>query len=348
MSAAQVRSMQAPGRPRDHRRARARRERRPSRPRCARRPGSATSGPGPLPDTEIDRAPAGGWPPRWPRSRATRRSSYAEPNGEVHAASVPNDPYFGLQWALSNTGQSVLGTRGTPGDDIGAMYAWAHSTGAERDRRRWSTPGVDSTAPDLQGQLARRRGLHQRPDNHPQDQSVTARTSPASSPPSQNNGIGVSGVRRRPRSCRCACSTRTAQRHRSTTWPRLRLRRSTTASRSSTPASAAPSPSQTLEQAIAAPTRTRCTWSRPATTAPNNDDPSTPFYPCDVPEANVICVGASDQNDQPAEFSNYGADQRRPVRARGQHPLHVSRRPVRTPTTTAPRWPRRWSRARSR
>jgi thermitase len=37
----------------------------------------------------------------------------------------------------------------------------------------------------------------------------------------------------------------------------------------------------------------------------NND--VTPTYPCALAAANVICVGATDNADQPASFSNYGA-----------------------------------------
>ena len=86
-----------------------------------------------------------------------------------------------------------------------------------------------------------------------------------------------------------------------------------------------PSSSQTLEQAVDPYPGTLYVVAA-GNDGTDNDDPGTPFYPCDIPAANLICVGASDQNDQPADFSNYGADERRPVRARGQHPLHVSHR----------------------
>ncbi len=39
----------------------------------------------------------------------------------------------------------------------------------------------------------------------------------------------------------------------------------------------------------------------------DNDDPSTPTYPCNYPYPNVICVAATDQDDRLAWFSNYGA-----------------------------------------
>ncbi len=39
----------------------------------------------------------------------------------------------------------------------------------------------------------------------------------------------------------------------------------------------------------------------------NDDVPANADYPCAFPEANIICVGASDDDDRPASFSNYGA-----------------------------------------
>ena len=61
----------------------------------------------------------------------------------------------------------------------------------------------------------------------------------------------------------------------------------------------------------------------------NND--ATPYGPCALPAANIMCVGASDENDRRASFSNYGANERRRLRARHGDPLdlHVAR--VRVP-----------------
>ena len=66
------------------------------------------------------------------------------------------------------------------------------------------------------------------------------------------------------------------------------------------------SPSVTLEQAVADNPNTLYVVAA-GNNSTDDDDPSTPYYPCAVPEANVICVGASDQNDRPASFTNYGA-----------------------------------------
>src|SRR4051794_33980727 len=39
----------------------------------------------------------------------------------------------------------------------------------------------------------------------------------------------------------------------------------------------------------------------------DNDDPATADFPCAMPEDNIVCVGATDQADRRASFSNYGA-----------------------------------------
>ncbi|TMK49942.1 MAG: hypothetical protein E6G59_10525 [Actinobacteria bacterium] len=65
-----------------------------------------------------------------------------------------------------------------------------------------------------------------------------------------------------------------------------------------------PDPDPVLQQAIT---------SHPGTlfvvAAGNNhtDNDTTPDYPCNYTTANLICVAASDQNDQLASFSNFGA-----------------------------------------
>jgi subtilisin family serine protease len=64
--------------------------------------------------------------------------------------------------------------------------------------------------------------------------------------------------------------------------------------------------SQTLEQAVADNPNTLYVVAA-GNNAANDDDPNTSAYPCDLPEANLICVGATDQNDRPASFTNYGA-----------------------------------------
>ncbi len=74
---------------------------------------------------------------------------YAEPDYEAHEAGVPNDPSFSMQWAFQNTGQTVNGIAGTPGDDEHAVPAWSIATGSRSIVIGEVDTGVDYTHPDL-------------------------------------------------------------------------------------------------------------------------------------------------------------------------------------------------------
>jgi subtilisin family serine protease len=63
---------------------------------------------------------------------------YAEPDWLLAADQTPNDPGFGNQWALFNTGQTIdidenTSITGTPGADIKATAAWDVTTGTAWD-----------------------------------------------------------------------------------------------------------------------------------------------------------------------------------------------------------------------
>ncbi|HUS06415.1 MAG TPA: S8 family peptidase [Bryobacteraceae bacterium] len=72
-----------------------------------------------------------------------------EPNYIVRNTATPNDPSFPLNWALANTGQSILGVPGTSGADIGAKLAWDVSTGGTTNVVAVVDSGVDYNHPDL-------------------------------------------------------------------------------------------------------------------------------------------------------------------------------------------------------
>lgn len=61
----------------------------------------------------------------------------------------PNDPSFGLQWGLANTGQSVNGTVGTSGADVDATEAWAVTTGSPTPVVVVLDSGIQLNHPDL-------------------------------------------------------------------------------------------------------------------------------------------------------------------------------------------------------
>ena len=70
---------------------------------------------------------------------------YAEPDYEVHATELPNDPRFPELWGLHNTGQ--LG--GTLGADIDAPAAWDITTGSSANVVALIDSGLDYTHEDL-------------------------------------------------------------------------------------------------------------------------------------------------------------------------------------------------------
>lgn len=74
---------------------------------------------------------------------------YAEP--ELVVSPTVNDPYFSSQWGLHNTGQTVF-TAGTADADIDAPEAWAITRGAGATVAVVDA-GIDVTHPDLAGQL---------------------------------------------------------------------------------------------------------------------------------------------------------------------------------------------------
>jgi|SRR5579859_5660475 len=72
-----------------------------------------------------------------------------EPNWIVRATATPNDPDFPQEWGLQNTGQAILGVTGTSGADIGAVPAWNISTGSTSIVVGVVDSGIDYTHPDL-------------------------------------------------------------------------------------------------------------------------------------------------------------------------------------------------------
>lgn len=62
---------------------------------------------------------------------------------------LPNDPFYSLQWAYENTGQTVAGIAGTPGADINAPAAWTLAKGSRGVVLVDFDTGIDYNNPDL-------------------------------------------------------------------------------------------------------------------------------------------------------------------------------------------------------
>jgi subtilisin family serine protease len=75
--------------------------------------------------------------------------AYAEPDCIVHASATPNDPSFGQQWALHNTGQGG----GTVGADVDIQSAWDVRTDASSVTVAVIDTGMQLDHPDLAANL---------------------------------------------------------------------------------------------------------------------------------------------------------------------------------------------------
>ncbi len=79
---------------------------------------------------------------------------FAQPDYRIAVSSRPNDPSFGAQWALQNTGQGG----GRAGTDINALAAWNVTTGTGRVIVAVIDSGVDYTHRDLAANMWRNPG----------------------------------------------------------------------------------------------------------------------------------------------------------------------------------------------
>ncbi len=82
------------------------------------------------------------------RLRANPDVEFAEPNYIIRLQAVPNDPGFGNLWGLLNSGQNYGGA-GLAGADIDAALAWDVATGTRNHVVGVVDTGIDYTHPDL-------------------------------------------------------------------------------------------------------------------------------------------------------------------------------------------------------
>jgi subtilisin family serine protease len=257
--------------------------------------------------------------------------AWVEPNAVFHRMAVPNDAAFGSQWGMRNVGQLVEGRSGTSGADIHATSAWDVSVGNPAVKVAVVDGGVDWTHPDLAGNVALGvnpgetgagreangkdddgNGLvddwhgwdFHDDDNDPSDEDDIGHGTHVASVIAArgNDGIGVAGMAWYAGLIPVRAMSPTGEGDAvdvaaALTYAAARGARVVNVSLGSF------TPSQVVQEAIAAAPNTLFV------VAAGNDGVNldeTPTYPCALKLPNVICVTASDQDDQLPSFANFG------------------------------------------
>jgi subtilisin family serine protease len=256
--------------------------------------------------------------------RADDDVAFAEPDREVQLTRVFDDPGFSQLWALQNVGQTIEGQDGIAGDDIDAVSAWDKSQGlgatvavvdtgiradhvdladqiAANPAELAGQPGVDD---DHNGYVDDIHGWDWvQDDNDPEDANGHGTHVSGTIAAAAQNDEGVVGV---------APQAKVLP---------LRVLNAGGSGWSSDIAAAfayagdlgvrivnaslGGERSSAVQAAVAAHPNTLYVVS--AGNAAANADTYPNAFPCALPEANLVCVGATDNQDELAGFSNVGA-----------------------------------------
>jgi thermitase len=236
--------------------------------------------------------------------RADPGVRYAEAPVEYRAAAAatPDDTDFGKQWALANTGQPIFGSpRGTPGADIGALGAWNSSRGAGQLVAVVDTGVIEH--PDLDGRLEEGQAFGSESastdDGNGHGTEVTGIIAADA-----GNGMGVAGVAPLAsilplKALRDDGTGNTVAIGSAFSYAADHGARIVNASLSG------PDYDQYVNDAIASNPNTLYVVAA-GNDGTDNDAAGGAQYPCDLTLANVLCVGASDNQDRVATASSFG------------------------------------------
>ncbi|WP_022737151.1 S8 family peptidase [Laceyella sacchari] len=208
---------------------------------------------------------------------------YVEPNGEVHATFIPNDPKYSQQYAPQK---------------VGAEAAWDVTKGSNQVKVAIVDTGVDYNHPDLAGKVEKGKDFIDN-DNDPMDENSHGTHCAGIAAAKTNNGEGIAGMAPEV----TILAERVLDANGSGTWDSVANGITHAADAGAQVISLSlggPQSSQTLENAV----KYAASKGAVIVAAAGNESTSAPSYPGRYDEA--IAVAATDQNDKKASFSNYG------------------------------------------
>lgn len=282
------------------------------------------------------------------------RVEYAEPNAYTEGHEIPDDPQFGRQWGLHNTGQLVFDNdtktevAGREDDDIDAPEAWERTTDAPGVRVAVADSGIDlnnkdlntwqnsgETGLDASGKARSSNGKDDDGNSFVDDWRGWDFVDKEENPTDRqmhwhgshvagiigargDNGTGITGVAR----STTLVPIRVFDENNDGTCADMAEGLTYAASDLRVPLvnlSGGARPPSSQEEPACKGTMAIAIREAPNTLfvvsagnqETNVDDPrdaGTPVYPCSFGFSNMICVAATDQNDDLSGFSNYGVE----------------------------------------
>ncbi len=248
--------------------------------------------------------------------------AYAEPNYIQHALEIPNDPYFNRLWGLQNEGQ----TGGTFDADIDAPEAWDREKGKKDIIVSVIDTGIDYNHADISGNIWTNNGEIPNngvDDDHngfvddyhgwdfvnndadPMDDNEHGTHCSGTIGAVGNNGIGVAGVNWTVSLMAVKFLDSNGSGSTSNAVKGILYAADNGAMIMSNSWGGGGS-SQSLIDAITYASNKGALFVAAAGNESNNND-NSPSYPSNYEIDNVVAVAATDDNDQLASFSNYGA-----------------------------------------
>jgi subtilisin family serine protease/sugar lactone lactonase YvrE len=240
---------------------------------------------------------------------------YAEADSVIHASLVPNDPQFPGDWGLHNIGQ----TSGTPQDDIDAEDAWSIINQSPNVIVAVIDSGIDFNHPDLQaniwtnpnpGQHGYANDVHGwnfvAGNNNPQDDFYHGTHVSGTIGAVGNNGVGIAGVTWKVKLLPLKFLDSTGSGYTSDAVSAITYATAVGA-RILSNSWGGGGYSQALKDSIDAANTAGALFVVAAGNDSANSD-QNPTYPADFASANIISVAATDDNDQLADFSDYGTN----------------------------------------